>query len=170
METAMRTRRTTNPNQLALWGRYELDELAMISRSRPAELKQEPPTLPEPKLIVSEPVRLIPSFRPAVDLTPSFLTPTQTHNSPSAHAWTQVSRPRNQKISFWYAANEVMTPSLLRSQCRGHQPLPCLSTVRRVHRGAGPTSSSWLAVGVGPVPRGALLSAGRHGEGWWSRH
>ncbi|WP_394618515.1 hypothetical protein JNUCC0626_05285 [Lentzea sp. JNUCC 0626] len=31
--------------------------------------------------------------------------------------------------------------------------------VRRVHRGAAPTSSYWWYGGVGAVPRGALLSA-----------
>ncbi|GLZ31406.1 hypothetical protein Lesp02_35940 [Lentzea sp. NBRC 105346] len=73
----MGTRRTANPNQLALWGRYELGDLAMAKHGRKAS------TLPEVELNVTEPVRLTPVFRPAVDLTPIFMAPSASADGQS---------------------------------------------------------------------------------------
>lgn len=62
-ETAMRTRRTTNPNQLALWGRYEMEALMTIKCSRLVVVAQAATSLPKITVTVAEPTGLTPVFR-----------------------------------------------------------------------------------------------------------
>ena len=77
----MRTRRHQAPaGQLSLWGTYELEAQAVRWTSRRAP--QVMPTLPAAKQ--TESVRLMPSFRAAVSLIPTFIEPiSRCQNGPS---------------------------------------------------------------------------------------
>lgn len=134
----MRTRRTTNPNQLALWGRYELEDLAVKGQAHsPAE--DAVSSAPDVSLTVAEPARLAPTFRPAANLAPSFSAADRsTHGGPSARQ--QAGGATVIKFQAVYRPSDVEKGRNATERIRTY---PCRSGASWRHPFADPVSAGW---------------------------
>jgi hypothetical protein len=85
----MRSTRTSSPGQLALWGRYELEDQADAHANRRQAQTEPAPAIPAPvqqaAVIPAPRVELTPVFLAPVHLAPVFQAPATTTDGPSAH-------------------------------------------------------------------------------------